>query len=73
MLIISIIRMFFIPILISVSVVVGALVGAYFWLPLWYGWLSLISGLIGVVAMGFLAYHGYLFITFQGPYKQKKD
>lgn len=53
---------------IIVSIAVSGLVGAYFWIPAWYGWVSLVIGIVLTLLVAIFAYHGYLFVTLQGPY-----
>ena len=53
------------------TVVGSTFVGAYFWIPAWYGWVSLAVGIISTFLLCYLAYQSYLFITFQGPYAKK--
>lgn len=54
-----------------VAVVGSTFVGAYFWIPAWYGWASLIIGILASAILIYLAYQGYLFFTFQGPYARE--
>ena len=39
--------------------------GAYFWIPLWYGWFSLVIGIVFTWLAGLFAYHACLSIAQQ--------
>ena len=54
-----------------IATVASTFIGAYFWIPAWYGWVLLIFGIIATIILIYLSYQGYLFVTFQGPYAKK--
>ena len=42
---------------ISVSITLGGVVAGYFWMPSWYGWVSLLIGIALTCLVALFAYH----------------